>query len=45
MRVDKLGEDEMGSRRSGSTPGESTHKFVLERIVPPLWSEQSRSKF
>ena len=25
--------------------GESTRKFVFERIVPLLWSEQSRSKF
>ena len=25
--------------------GESTRKFVLERIVPLFWSEQSRSKF
>ena len=25
--------------------GESTRKLILERIVPLLWSEQSRSKF
>ena len=25
--------------------GELTRQFVLERIVPLLWSEQSRSKF